>query len=132
LKHCNVFISIPSHISKLSKLSITACNKNPIPVCDIIAFSWVYRRNSISILVVGCFVNRYPGCILWLCLFTFLPIFSSDFQHFRPQHHWKDFISRNACLVLQSWYCISLSFIWYLGFSNKTLQFGFRYIQMFV
>jgi hypothetical protein len=53
-------MSLLAQISKGSKLSIPAYNKTPVPICGIVAFSWIYRRNKILILVVRCFVNRYP------------------------------------------------------------------------
>jgi hypothetical protein len=41
--------------------------------------------------------------------FTAFPIFS-DFKLYWPEHHWRDFISRNGHLMHQNWYRIS--FIW--------------------
>jgi hypothetical protein len=37
-------------------------------------------------------------------------IFFSDFQPFRPEHHWRDLICRNAYLVHQNWYRIRFAF----------------------
>jgi hypothetical protein len=34
----------------------------------------------------------------------------SDFHFFRPGHHWKDIICRNAHLVHQNWYRVSCEF----------------------
>jgi hypothetical protein len=55
------FVLLQSYISKWSKLSISACNKTSILTWGLVAFSWVYRRNEILIVVVRSFVNRYPG-----------------------------------------------------------------------
>jgi hypothetical protein len=41
--------------------------------------------------------------------FTLCFLFSR-FQFFRPEHHWRDFIGRNAHLVHQNWYRISFTF----------------------
>jgi hypothetical protein len=49
-----------------------------------------------------------------ICFFQFLyslvQFFSSDFQLFRPEYHWRDLSSRNAHLVHQNWYRISFTF----------------------
>jgi hypothetical protein len=42
------------------KLIINACNKTSILTWGLLAFSWVYRRNEILIVVVRSFENRYP------------------------------------------------------------------------
>jgi hypothetical protein len=56
-------VLLKSYISKWSKLSIPACNKTSILTWGLVAFSWVYRRNEILIVVVRSFVNRYPGLL---------------------------------------------------------------------
>jgi hypothetical protein len=49
---------------------------------------------------------------LWFfsSLLQFSGIFSTDFQLFRSEHHWRDFIIRNAHLVHQNWYRVSFTF----------------------
>jgi hypothetical protein len=53
--------------------------------------------------------------------------FFSDFQLFRPEYHWRDLSSRNAHLVHQDWYRISLTWknnfsrIWNVGTLNAFL-----------
>jgi hypothetical protein len=65
-KHCHAFMLCQSYILKWSKLIIPACNKTSILTWGLLAFSWVYRRNEILIVVVRSFVNRYPGHWFWM------------------------------------------------------------------
>jgi hypothetical protein len=50
---------------------------------------------------------------IWFLAFFFLQLHNfifSDFQLFRPEYHWRDFINRNAHLVHQNLYRISFTF----------------------
>jgi hypothetical protein len=44
-------------------------------------------------------------------IFSYPAHLFSDFQLFRPDHHWRDLISRNAHLVHQNWYCIGFTLL---------------------
>jgi hypothetical protein len=59
--------------------------------------------------------------------FTVFTFFFSDFQLFRPDHHWWDFISWNAHLVHQHWYRVCFTYYHCLDHDWQTL---YRWIKL--
>jgi hypothetical protein len=61
------------------------------------------------------------GSISWhpIWVLSALSHFFSRFPTFRPEHHWRDLIRRNAHLVYQNWYRIS--FTSYLRFLLRSV-----------
>jgi hypothetical protein len=73
-------------------------------------------KNSIQNegLSPSCIVLSFDrfGSISWHSIWVLLALshfIFSGFPSFRPEHHWRDLISRNAHLVHQNWYRISFT-----------------------
>jgi hypothetical protein len=61
--------------------------------------------------------KSYLWCIQMTVIVEMLTDFSV-FQLFWPEHHWRDFSSRNAHLVHQNWYRVSFTLLLLLTWSH--------------